>query len=225
MTEYEIPQERDLPAARFSQLKDDVMAHIDQDIDQESGAAPPMVPLATRRRRRRVGLVAATFAAALGLTATLVATGDDSATAGPNFVERTDNGFVRVHIEDLDDPQQVEDDLAALGVPAVVDIHEGGGYRCDLSRTDGWLTDPADFRGLFPTRWEDVADDGIFDFRINPDALRPGMTVVLEFFWDEHDGEWATTTAFRVSMSPVGDCELIEDDAVIVDAEAGIVGG
>lgn len=65
----------------------------------------------------------------------------------------------------------------------------------------------------------------MFDFRINPDALRPGETLALEFFWDEHDGEWATMTSFRTSMSPVGECELVEDDNVIVDAEAAIVGG
>lgn len=65
----------------------------------------------------------------------------------------------------------------------------------------------------------------MFDFRINPDALRPGETLALEFFWDEHDGEWATMTSFRTSMPPVGECELVEDDNVIVDAEAAIVGG
>lgn len=224
MTDYEIPRERDLPTGRLAQMKDDVMAQIDQDINQEPGVAR-VVPLASRLRRRRAGLVAAAIAAALGCAAALVATGEDSATASPNFVERTDDGFVRIHIEDLDDPQQVEDDLAAIGVPAVVDIHEGGGYRCDMSRSDGWVMDPDDFRGLFPTRWEDVAGDDVFDFRINPDALRPGMTVVLEFFWDEHDGEWATMTGFRVSTSPVGECELVEDTAVIVDAEREIVGG
>ena len=220
MTDDEIPQERDLPPGRLAQMKDDLMAEIDQDIDQDTEAARP-VSLTARRRWRRAGLVAAAAAAALGLTAAFVATGDGSATASPNFAEPTDDGFVRIHIKDLDDPEQIEQDLAEIGVPAVVDIHEGGGYRCDDSRFDGWGVSP----GLFPTGWEDVEGDDMFDFRLNPDALRPGETVAMEFFWDEHDGEWATYSITKTSMSPVGECELVEDDAIIVDAEAQIVGG
>jgi hypothetical protein len=223
VTNDEIPRERDLPSGRLAQMKDDLMAHIDHDIDQETEAAPPEVPLARRPLWRRTALVVAAAAAALGITAAFVATGDDSATASPNFAEPTDDGFIRIHIKDLDDPEQIEQDLAEIGVPAVVDIHEGGGYRCDTSRSDGWATESTP--GLFPTRWEDVEGDGMFDFRINPDALRPGETVAMEFFWDEHDGEWATYSITKTSMSPVGECELVEDDAIIVDAEAQIVGG
>jgi hypothetical protein len=65
----------------------------------------------------------------------------------------------------------------------------------------------------------------MFDFRLDPDALRPGETLALEFFWDEHDGAWATLMSFNVSSTPVDECVLVEDPAVIVDAEAGISGG
>jgi hypothetical protein len=223
MTGHDIPQERDLPAGRLAQLKDDLMAHIDQDIDQETEAVPGAASRGRRPRWRRAGLVAAAAAAAVGLTATFVATGDDSATASPNFAELTDDGFVRIFIEDLDDADQVERDLEAVGVSAVVDIHEGSGYSCDRSRSDGWVTEPVD--GLLPEMWEDVPGDDRFDFRLDPDALRPGETLALEFFWDEHDGAWATLMSFNVSSTPVGECVLVEDPAIIVDAEAGIVGG
>lgn len=218
MTDQDIPQERDLPAGRLARLKDDVMAQIDQETEavQRDRRAPGP-------RWRRPVLVAATIAAALGVTGAFVATGDDSATASPNFAERTEDGFVRIYVEDLDDPHRVERDLEAIGVPAVVDIHEGGGRRCDRSRSDGWVMEPA--AGLFPTEWEDDGGDELFDFRIDPDALRPGETLALELFWDEHEGAWATLMSSTVSSSPVGECVLVEDPAVIVDAERGIAGG
>ena len=222
MTSHDLPSERDLPAARFVEMKDDLMTQIEHDLDQQDATEPQVVAL-TPRRRRRVGLTAAAVAAGLVLTGVVVLRSDDSASASPNFAEPTEDGFVRIHIEDLDDPGRVERDLAAVGVPAVVDIHEGGGYRCDDSRSDGWVTEPTP--GLFPSVWEDTAGDGMFDFRIDPASLRPGETLALEFFWDEHDGDWATMTSFHTSMSPIGECVLVEDDAVVVDAENAIVGG
>jgi hypothetical protein len=223
VTSHDIPSERDLPAARFVEMKDDLMAQIEQDIDRQGTTGTPVVASTARPRWRRVALTAAAAAAAVLLTGVLALRDDDSASASPNFVEPTDDGFVRIHIEDLDDPERVEQDLADVGVPAVVDIHEGGGRRCDDARSDGWVTEPTP--GLFPSVWADDAGDSMFDFRIDPDALRPGETLALEFFWDEHDGEWATMTSFRTSMSPIGECVLVEDDAIVVDAENAIVGG
>ena len=229
MTGHELPSERDLPAARFVEMKDDLMTKIERDIDQDAvdrqdRTEPRTITLTARpRRRRRAGLAAAAVAAGLVLTGVVALRSDDTASAGPNFAEPTDDGFVRIHIEDLDDPDRVERDLAAVGVPAVVDIHEGGGYRCDDSRSDGWTTEPTP--GLFPSVWADDAGDDMFDFRIDPGALRPGETLALEFFWDEHDGDWATMTSFHTSMSPIGECVLVEDDAIVVDAENAIVGG
>ena len=223
MTSDDVPPERDLPAARFREMKDDLMAQIQHDVERPDTDGPLAITPTTRQRRRRAGLTAAAVAAGLALTGVVALRGDDRASAGPNFAERTDDGFVRIHIEDLDDPGRVERDLAAVGVPAVVDIHEGGGYRCSDARSDGWVTEPNS--ELFPSAWDDVAGDDMFDFRIDPDALRPGESVALEFFWDEHDGDWATMTSFRTSLSPIGECDLVEDDAIVVDAENAIVGG
>lgn len=229
MTGHELPSERDLPAARFVEMRDDLMTKIERDIDRDAvdrhdRTEPRVITLTTRpRRRRRVGLAAAAVAAGLVLTGVVALRGNDTASASPNFAEPTEDGFVRIHIEDLDDPDHVERDLAAVGVPAVVDIHEGGGHRCDDARSDGWVTEPTP--GLFPSMWEDTAGDEMFDFRIDPDALRPGESVALEFFWDEHEGDWVTMTSFRTSMSPIGECVLVEDAAVVVDAENQIVGG
>lgn len=223
MNSDHVPSERDLPAGRFVEMKDDLMTQIEHDSARPGTTERPAVSLTARPRWRRVALTAAAVATGVALTGAVALRSDDSASASPNFAERTDDGFVRIYIEDLDDPEQVERDLAEVGVPAVVDIHEGGGHRCDESRSDGWVTEPNP--GLFPSAWEDEPGDGMFDFRINPDALRPGETVALEFFWDEHDGDWATMGSVITSMTPIGECEVIEDDAIVVDAENQIVGG
>lgn len=221
MTDQDIPRERDLPAGRFAQMKDDLMTRMDE-TERAHPTDRPIDLSATRHRRRRAGLAAAAAAIALGVTGVVTLGGSDSASAGPNFAEPIDDGYVRIHIEDLDDPGQVEQDLADLGVPARVDIHEGGGERCDDARSDGW-TEPAP--GLFPDSYADDPADDMFDFAIDPDALRPGETLALEFFWDEHAGAWVTMFSARMSSSPIGECEVIDDPALVVDAENQIVGG
>jgi hypothetical protein len=221
VTEHRIPRERDLPVGRIAEMKDDLMAHIESEERQDQTERRVVAP-AARPRRRRAGLTAAAVVVGLVITGAAALRGGDSASAGPNFAARTEDGFVRIHIEDLDDPEQVEQDLADVGVTAVVDIHEGGGRRCDDARSDGW-TESAP--GLFPSDLEDVPGNDMFDFALDPDALRPGERLAVELFWDEHDGDWATMTSFRTSLSPIGECDLIEDDAVVVDAENAIVGG
>jgi hypothetical protein len=220
VTEQHIPRERDLPLGRLAEMKDDLMAHIESEERRET-TERPVVAWAARPWSRRASLTAAAVAAGLAITGVAVLRGGDSASAGPNFAERTEDGFVRIHVEDLDDPEQVEQDLADLGVTAVVDVHEGSGHRCSDARSDGW-TEPAP--GLFPSSLDDVPHNGMFDFSLDPDALRPGESLAIELFWDEHDGDWATGFHFRTSLSPIGECDLIEDEAVIVDAENEIIG-
>lgn len=55
MTGYEIPPERDLPAGRLSLLKDDLMAQIEKDLEDQTSAAPT----AGRRPWRRLARVGA----------------------------------------------------------------------------------------------------------------------------------------------------------------------
>jgi hypothetical protein len=218
MTDHDIPQERDLPAGRLAQMKDDVMAQIDQDIDQEAEAAPPVVPPASRTRWRRVGLVAAAAAAAAGLTATLVGTGDDSASA--NTAVLNDDGQIVITVEESKNPEELERRLEALGLPAEVDFLESG-YRCDHSRSTGWVEEPN--AELFPPPEEiPVGSDQLI---LDADAVPEGQTLAIEFYFDEFEGETAAGWAMRLSETAVGECEWVEDPAVVVDAEAGIVGG
>ena len=215
MTDHEIPQERDLPPGRLAQMKDDLMAHIDHDIDQETEAAPPAVPLASRLRWRRAGLVAAAAVAAVGLTATLVATGDGSASA--NTAVLNEDGTIVITVEEGKNPEDLERRLADLGLSAEVDFLESG-YSCDRSRSTGWVQESEESLVV------DSPDTRHGEFILDPDALPPGHTAALEFYFDEFEDDAASLWVVRVSATDIGECVPVES-AVIVDAEAGIAGG
>jgi hypothetical protein len=215
MTEHEIPQERDLPPGRLAQMKDDVMAEINQDIDQETEAAPQAVPLRPRLRWRRAGLVAAAAAAALGLTATIVATGDDSASANTAVLD--DDGNIVITLEEGKHPEELERRLEDLGLPAEVDFLESG-YSCDRSRSTGWVQESEESLVV------DSPDTRQGQFILDPEALPPGQTAALEFYFDEFEDDAASLWVVSRSTTDIGECVPVES-AVIVDAEEGISGG
>lgn len=216
MTDHDIPEERDLPAGRLAQLKDDLMTQIQH--DGPTGSGEPRRTGATHRRRwRRLGLAAAALAAGFGLAATLVAGGDDSASA--NTAIRADDGTIVITIRERRDPEALQRRLNDLGVPAVVDFLESG-FGCDLSRSTGWVEPRGE--GLLTHAPEGSPRES--DLILDPDHLRPGETVVIEFQIDEHEGALATNTKTRLSTGPVGECVPVPDGS-IVDAERGIAGG
>jgi hypothetical protein len=208
-----LPPERDLPAGRLTQLKDDLMTQIRHDLDAERQATP-----VAARRWRRPGLIAAALAAGLALATTLVLGGEDTATA--NTAERTDDGEILISIREAEHPEDLQRRLNELGVPAVVDFLESG-FGCDPARSTGWVQEPRE-EALFthaPT-----GPDGDPQYVLRPDDLRPGETVVLEFQIDEHQGDIAANARLRLSTSPVGPCVPVRDGS-IVDAEEGTAGG
>lgn len=211
MTEHHLPQERDLPAGRLAQLKDDLMTQIEHDLETE----PRVAPVVTHRRWRRAGLVAAVAVAVLGLaTALVLGTGDDSASA--NTVERTDDGEILITIREARNPEDLQRRLVDLGVPAVVDFLDSG-FRCDPDRSTGWVQPRAEelFSG------GPVPGDGETALVLHPDQLRPGETLVLEFQIHEHDGTIAASVVTALSTTAVGPCNPVPDDSV-GDAEEGI---
>jgi hypothetical protein len=208
VTGFEIPPERDLPAGRLSRLKDDLMTQIEHDHDTAS------VP-ADRRRWRRLAATAAVVAVGAALTGSVVVGGDDPASA--NTAERHDDGSIVITIHDAKHPEQLEQRLEDLGVPAVVDFLDSG-YGCDPARSTGWITDPG-------TGGEELFGHGETNaWVLHPDALEPGQIPVLEFQIDEHDDAIAALATLRLSDSDVGECQPVPNDS-IVDAEQGIAGG
>ena len=214
MTEHVVPQERDLPAGRLSGLKEDLMAHIEHDLETE----PAVVPAVTHRRWRRIGLTAAGLAIGFGLATSFVAGGND--TAGANTAERTADGAIVITIREGKNPEDLERRLNDLGVPAVVDFLESG-FGCDRARSTGWVQDPAP-EALFTSAPTSLDEDP--HYVLQPDLLPPGQTMALEFQIDEHGDDIAANYTMSRSTAPVGDCDPVPNDS-IVDAETGVAGG
>ncbi|MGH9210660.1 MAG: hypothetical protein ACRD2C_08245 [Acidimicrobiales bacterium] len=213
MTEHDLPQERDLPAGRLTKLKEDLMAQIQHDLEMEGAA-----PVVTYRRWRRIGLVAAALAAGFGFATSLVLGGQDSASA--NTAERTDDGAILITLREAKNPEDLQQRLTDLGVPAVVDFLDSG-YGCDPARSTGWVQEP---RGEALLSHAPTSADDESGWVLHPDQLRPGETAVFEFQIDEHEDEFAANVNLRLSTSPVGVCVPVPNGS-IVDAEEGIVGG
>jgi len=216
VTEHDIPQERDLPAGRLLQLKDELMTQIQNDLDVDRPPSPAR--LSTRRGRRRLGLVAAAVAAGLALATPLVLGGHDPASA--NTAVRTDDGGILITIREGKHPKELQQRLNALGVPAVVDFLESG-TECDRARSTGWVDQP---RGEELFTWADDAPDGESQLVLHPDLLEPGETAVFEFYIDEVGDNVASNVVLSISDAPVGPCTPVPSSA-IVDAETGIAGG
>jgi hypothetical protein len=214
VTEHYIPQERDLPAGRLTQLKEDLMAQIEHDLETEPRAAP----VVTHRRWRRIGLTAAALAAGFGLATSLVLGVHDSASA--NTAVRTPDGAIIITIREGKHPKDLQQRLTDLGVPAVVDFLESG-FGCDPARSTGWVQEP---RGEELFSHAPTSADDESGWVLHPDQLQPGETAVFEFQIDEHQDSIAANVNLRLSTSPVGPCVPVPN-ASIVDAEGGIAGG
>jgi hypothetical protein len=204
VTEHSIPQERDLPAGRLSELKEELMAHLEQT------TAP-----AESHHRRRIGLPAAA-AAVVGLVAaaSLVIGGPEGASA--NTVERSDDGSIVITIREGRHPDELERRLGDLGVPAKVDFLESG-HTCDPARSSGWVQEPpGEELFTWTTRESELV--------LHPDQLRAGETAVFEFQIDEDGDRVAATVRLRLSTGEVGPCVPVPD-ASVVDAGRGTAGG
>jgi hypothetical protein len=215
MTEHDLPQERDLPAGRFTKLKEELMTQIEQDLELEERATPVVTP----RRWRRIGLTAAALVAGLALATPFVLGGEDQATA--NTAVRADDGGIVITIHEGKKPKDLERRLNDLGMPVVVDFLESG-YGCDRARATAYVQEQRDLFDPNPPDEDDGLDDD--QFVVYPDVIEEGETALLEFQIDEHEGEIASQVVASIAIGPVGPCERVENDS-IVDAEKGIAGG
>ena len=216
MTEPEIPQERDLPPGRFTQLKEDLMTQIEHDLATEPAVVAPAP--GPHRPWRRIVLAAAAVAAGLGLATPFVLGGHDRASA--NTALRDADGAIVITLNEGKHPKDLERRLNDLGVPAVVDFLESG-FGCDDARSTGWVQQP---RGEALFGSAETAPDEPPQYVLHPDQLQPGETIVLVFQIDEFEGALAANVITRLSTTPVGPCVPVPN-ASIVDAEHGIAGG
>jgi hypothetical protein len=212
VTSQHIPEERDLPAGRLTELKDELMAHIERNIESEPRTVSDI------RRRRRIGLTAAALVAGAALATSLVVGGPDRASA--NTAVRDAEGAIVITIREGRHPEELERRLTDLGVPADVAFLESG-HTCDPTRSTGWVQDPPG-EELFT--WAPPSGDREQELVLHPDQLRPGQTAAFEFQIDEDQDRIAANVKLRLSTSRVGPCVPVPDGSS-VDAERGTAGG
>ncbi len=173
MTDHDIPQERDLPTGRLTELKDELMAHIEQDLDSTPDSPPAVT---SGRRWRRLGLAAAALAV-FGIAASTMVGGNEPASA--NTAQRADDGSIIITLREPEHPKDLERRLNALGVPAVVDFLESG-YGCDPARSTGWVRDGR-AGSLFT--WDDTPVGAIRNTSCTPTSSSPARPPCSSSRW------------------------------------------
>jgi hypothetical protein len=207
VTEHDIPQERDLPAGRLTQLKDGLMTQIHHDLDTGREQPAPVATLTSRRRRRAWLAAAAALVAGFALATPLVLGGNDQASANANTAVRQSDGSIAITLKEAKDPKALQQRLNALGVHATVDFLKSG-YGCDPARSTGWQPE---------SRGEEILSVGNEDseYILHPDQLRSGETVALEFQIDGQGEDMLAVVNAEVSTTPVGPCHPVRNGEII----------
>ncbi|WP_432927248.1 hypothetical protein ACQPZZ_38400 [Microbispora sp. CA-135349] len=193
-----------LPNGRRRLLKEFVMSEI-----HRSAGRP-------RRRPLRPALLASALAlgvaAAVGVPALLG--GGTPAYA----VSRNADGTLTITINQAKDPEPLEATLRGMGVNAVVDYIPMGKRCSPQPRSTSFLSrqeaqHPADGRPL--VIWPPDQPG----FRIDPAAVKPGQTAVLELSVSD-DGRTAGIWA-NISNGPVAPCTLVDSDEAPLGPPSG----
>lgn len=184
--------ERDLPEGRHRLLKEFVMTEIETK---------------PRKRVLRPAVLAPVLglAAAAAVAVPLVLGGGAPAHA----VAKNPDGTLTITIEEARDPKGLEGTLRSMGVNAVVDYIPHGKRCAEQPRSASFLSqeearNPADGKPFVV--WPPKTSGWVID----PAAVKPGQTAVLEFSVSDDErvgGMWA-----GLSNGPVAACELIDSD-------------
>lgn len=186
-------------------------AHVPTDVK-----TPPATILRPRRRRRLAfGLGLATIAAAAAAVA--VGLPFVGGTPAAYAVEKHPDGTVDVQIREFLQPKKLQATLRKAGVPAVVD-YVPMGQTCQQPRGHS-VTDGEPVRAM-----PSPADQGLA-FRVFPDQLKPGQTLVLEASFAKSAPEKAEVVRLGVIRGPVTECAPVSTSrpAPIVDGPHGQV--
>ncbi|MGW0477817.1 hypothetical protein [Nonomuraea sp. NPDC003214] len=170
-----------------------------------------------RRRLRRVGAALAGAAAAAVAAVTLYGT-----TATPAFaVDKQADGTVEVWINEFRDPGDLEAELAAAGVKAVVDYLPAG-QTCKEPR--GAHPAPG---GRLETKIG--SERGGISFSVTAGQIKDGQTLVLAAGVDRDDpGKPPTSMSLTVVDGAVAPCEPVampEPTAPALPSEQGVRSG
>jgi hypothetical protein len=162
---------------------------------------------ARRRAPRRLLAVAAT--AGVAATAILLVAGGDRVT--PAFaVERQPDGNVSVTINRISDAADLQRQLQAAGIPAVVDYTPAGKTcRQPRGRPAPAPSRPAEARVAGST-----AKGGSTRFTISRNMVSSGQTLVIA----TSGGDGPTSVGMEVVQGPVAACQLVNAPAPPADA-------
>ncbi|GIH50241.1 hypothetical protein SAMN05421833_14443 [Microbispora rosea] len=193
-----------LPNDRRRLLKEFIMSEI------RTSAGRP------RRRPLRPALLASALAlgvaAAVGVPALLG--GGTPAYA----VSRNADGTLTITIDQAKDPKPLEATLRGMGVNAVVDYIPMGKRCSPQPRSTSFLSrqeaqHPADGRPFLIWPSDEPG------FRIDPAAVKPGQTAVLEF--NVSADETIAAIWANISRGPVAPCTLVDSDEAPLGPPSG----
>jgi hypothetical protein len=198
----------------LTELKDVVRA---RNLDATAGLdiPAPRAPARSRRRRVTLAVAAATLLAGGMAAPAVLGLGGSAAYA----VDRAADGTITVSIRDFKDAPGLERQLRRLGVNAVVD-YVPFGRQCRAPRATP-VPDPS------PTllSGEGSSKENRATFRMDPKALRPGQSVIIELMYTEPStGQPVGMVGISASAvtGPVAPCVLVPGSPI---PGAGVGGG
>lgn len=196
-----------------------LLSELRQTIAERATPAPPLpVPAGRPRftrplRVRRLALGLTTAAALVaGLAIGLPLAGGESANAAGYAIDKQGDGTITVTIRDWDNPEALERDLEAAGIPAEVDVLPVKKF-CEEPRFKraAWPDDKI----LLSTG---IKESGVQHITLRPDDFRPGWTLVLTSQPDQDfpgGGRVRYGAAAEVADGPVAPCVPVDRPPVI----------
>jgi len=193
-----------------------LLSALRQTIADRATQAPPMSvpagrPHSTRPVRGRGLAFGLTTAAALvaGLAVGVPLAGGDSASAAGYAIDKLGDGTITVTIRGWDDPEGLERDLEAQGIPAEVDVLPPRKF-CEEPRFK--RADWPDDKILLSTV---STEPGVEHMTLRPDDFRPGWTLVITSHPDQEfpgGGHVRYGAAAAVADGPVAPCVPVDLD-------------
>ncbi|MEU8268012.1 hypothetical protein AB0B89_12675 [Sphaerisporangium sp. NPDC049002] len=191
--------EPELPEGRHRQIKEFVMTEIHQN-DR---------PAKPKWRLSRPAVLAPVLASAtiMAIAVPLAFGGGAQAYA----VTKTDDGLISITINEAKKPKDLQADLRAMGLNAVVDYVPMGKECSPQPRSQDFVSDEEAPLAVPPRNGQ--------DFTIDPKVVKAGQTAVLEFSVYEGPDMTIAQGSAHVSNGPVADCVLV--DSTEAPAENG----
>ncbi|TDC93979.1 hypothetical protein E1292_40305 [Nonomuraea deserti] len=121
-------------------------------------------------------------------------------------VEKRPDGLIDITINEVKDPEQLQEDLRAMGANVVVTYIPRGKKCSPQPRSSHFLSKEEAPLAPFPLPGGKTEPG----FTIDPRVIGEGQTGVLEFSVSENDGGVVAGIWARVGQDPIAGCELVD---------------